>query len=77
MCTCCNATYYSETKRNLFVRASEHLGITPFIMASKKGVKKPPKIKESGFIVASLSYSDFTQLLFWFKHYTVMFGFAL
>ena len=29
LCSCCNTTYYGETKRHLLVRASEHLGITP------------------------------------------------
>ena len=39
-CSCCSATYYSETERNLFVRASEHLGITPL---TQKLVKNPKK----------------------------------
>ena len=29
LCSCCNTTYFGETERHLFVRASEHLGITP------------------------------------------------
>ena len=29
MCSCSNATYYGQTQRHFFVRASEHLGITP------------------------------------------------
>ena len=40
MCSCCNATYDGETKRHLFVRASEHLGITPL---TQKRVKNPKK----------------------------------
>ena len=28
MCSCCNGTYYGQTQRHFFVRASEHLGIT-------------------------------------------------
>ena len=28
-CSCCNATYYGETGTHLFVRALEHLGVTP------------------------------------------------
>ena len=40
MCSCCNATYYGQTQRHFFVRASEHLGITPltgkFVKTSKK-----------------------------------------
>ena len=29
MCRCCNTTYYGQTHSHFFVRASEHLGITP------------------------------------------------
>ena len=40
MCNCCNATYYGQTQRHFFVRASEHLGITPltgkFVQTPKK-----------------------------------------
>ena len=39
MCSCCNATYYGETKRHLFVRASEHLGITPLTQKRVKNAK--------------------------------------
>ena len=39
-CSCCNATYYGETERHLFVRALEHLGITPL---KQKRVKNPKK----------------------------------
>ena len=37
---CCNATYCGETERHLFVRASEHLGITPL---TQRRVKNPQK----------------------------------
>ena len=40
MCSCCNATYYGQTQRHFFVRASEHLGITPL---TSKFVKRPKK----------------------------------
>ena len=40
MCSCCNATYYGQTQRHFFVRASEHLGITPL---TGKFVKTPNK----------------------------------
>ena len=40
MCSCCNTTYYGQTQRHVFVRASERLGITPltgkFVKTSKK-----------------------------------------
>ena len=40
MCSCCNATYYGQTQRHFFVRASEHLGIAPL---TGKFVKTPKK----------------------------------
>ena len=40
MCSCWNATYYGQTQRHFFVRASEHLGITPL---TGKFVKTPKK----------------------------------
>ena len=40
MCSCCNATYYGQTQRHFFVRASEHLGISPL---TGKFVKTPKK----------------------------------
>ena len=40
MCSCCNATYYGQTQRHIFVRASEHLGITAL---TGKFVKTPKK----------------------------------
>ena len=39
-CSCCNATYYGESERHFFVRASEHLGMTPL---TGKRVKNPKK----------------------------------
>ena len=40
MRSCCNATYYGQTQKTFFVRASKHLGITPltdnFIKTPKK-----------------------------------------
>ena len=39
-CSCCNASYYSELERHFFIRASEHLGITPL---TGKRVKNPKK----------------------------------
>ena len=40
MSSCCNVTYYGQTQRLFFVRASEHLGITP---ATGKFVEMPKK----------------------------------
>ena len=39
-CSSCNTTYFGETARHLFVRASEYLGITPL---TRKRVKSPQK----------------------------------
>ena len=40
MFSCCNATYYGQSQRQFFVRASEHLGIThltgEFVKTPKK-----------------------------------------
>ena len=38
--SCCNATYYGESEEHVFMRASEHLGMTPL---TRKGVKNPKK----------------------------------
>ena len=40
MCSSCNGTYYGQTERHFFVRASEHLVITP---VTGKFVKMPKK----------------------------------
>ena len=39
-CSCCNFTYYGETERHLFVRALEHLGITPLTQKRANNPKK-------------------------------------
>ena len=40
-CSCCNATYYEDSELHFFVRASEHLGMTPL---TGKRVKNPKKV---------------------------------
>ena len=40
MCSCCNTTYYGQTQRHFFVRASEHLDITPLTGKFVKTTKK-------------------------------------
>ena len=39
-CSCCNATCYGESEKHLFVRASEHLGITSLTGKRVKNTKK-------------------------------------
>ena len=61
--SCCNATYYGETERHLFVRASEHLGITPL---TQKRVKNPKKSAIMDHILLeghNAIYDDFSILI--------------
>ena len=39
-CSCCNATYYGESERHLFVRVSEHVGVTLMTQKRVKNSKK-------------------------------------
>ena len=62
-CTCSNATYYGESERHFFVRASKHLGITPL---TGKRVRKPRKSAIFDHILLNghdASFQDFTILL--------------
>ena len=63
MCSCCNATYYGDSERHFFVRASEHLGITPL---TGKQVKNPKKLAIIDFILLKghdARFEDLTILL--------------
>ena len=63
ICSYCNTTYYGQTQRYFFLRASEHLGITPL---TGKFVKMP---KKSAFFYHMLlddhkaSFDSFSILL--------------
>ena len=62
-CSCCNATYYGESERNFFVRASENLGMTPL---TGKRVKNPKKSANFDHILLKghdASLEEFTILL--------------
>ena len=62
-CSCCNATYYGETERHLFVRALEHLGITPL---TQKRVKKTKRCVIMNNILLEghdATYDDFSILI--------------
>ena len=62
MCSCCNATYDGETKRHLFIRASELLGITPL---TQKWTKNPKKSAIIDYILLeghNATYDDFSIL---------------
>ena len=63
MCSCCSATYYGQTQRHFFVRASEHLGITPL---TGKFVKTPKKSTISNHMLLDgykASFNNFSILL--------------
>ena len=62
MCSCCNATYYGETKRHLFVRASEHLGITALSQKGVKNCKKSAIIDHILLECHNATYDDFSIL---------------
>ena len=55
VCSCCNATYYEESERQFFIRASEHLGMTWFLLT---GVNFPCNFHDI------LSFVDSSSLLF-------------
>ena len=62
-CSCCNATYYGESETHFFVRAYEHLGMTPL---TGKHVKNPKKSAICDHILLKshdASFEDFTIFL--------------
>ena len=63
MCSCCYGTYYGESERHFFLRASEYLGVTPL---TGKQVKNPKKSAIFDHILLKghdASFEDFTILL--------------
>ena len=61
--SCCDATYYGETERHLFVQASEYLGIIPL---TQKRVKNSKKSAIMGHILLeghNATYDDFSILI--------------
>ena len=59
LCSCCNASYYGETERQLFVRASEHLGITPLTKKRVKNSQKSTIIDHILLESHNATYNDF------------------
>ena len=62
-CSCSNAAYYGQSERHFFVRASEHLGMTPL---TGKRVKNPKKSAIFDHILLKghdASFEDFKILL--------------
>ena len=62
-CSCCNATYYGESERHFFVRASEHLGMPSL---TGKRVKSPKRSAIFDLILLKdhdTSFEDLTILM--------------
>ena len=62
-CSCSNATYYEESERQFFVRASEHLGMTPLNGKRVKNPKKSTIFEHIPLKDHDASFEDFTILL--------------
>ena len=63
MCSCCNATYYGQTQTHFFVRASEHLGITPLTGKVVKTPKKSAIFEQMLLDGHKASFDNFSILL--------------
>ena len=61
--SCCNLTYYDETERLPFVRASEHLGITPLTQKLVKNLKASAIMNHSLLEGHNATYDDFSILI--------------
>ena len=61
-CSCCNATYYGESERHFFVRASEHLGMTPLTGKWVKNHKKSAIFDHILLKGHDTSFEDFNSL---------------
>ena len=68
MCSCWKATYYEESERHFFIRASEHLGMSTL---TGKRVKSPKKsavfdhILLNGHDVSHCAKSVQIRSIFW------------
>ena len=63
MCSCCNKTYYGQTQRYFFVRASEHLVITPLTGKFAKTPKKSANFDHILLDGHKASFDNFSILL--------------
>ena len=64
MWSCCNATYYGQTQRHFFVRASEYLYITPL---TGNFVKTPKKSAVFDHVLLDGHKATFDKLLILLK----------
>ena len=63
MCSCCNATYCGQTQRHIFVRACEHMAITPLTGKPVKISKKSSIFDDMLFEGHKSSFDNFSILL--------------
>ena len=62
-CSCYNAAYYVELETNFFIRASEHLGMTPLTVKWVKNPKKSAVFDHIFLKGHDTSFEDLTILL--------------
>ena len=62
-CSCYNAAYYVELETNFFIRASEHLGMTPITVKWVKNPKKSAVFDHIFLKGHDTSFEDLTILL--------------
>ena len=62
-CNCCNATYYGESERHFFVRASEQLGMTPLTGKRVNNSKKSAIFEHILLKSHDASFENFTIVL--------------
>ena len=63
MCSCCNGTYYGQTQKYFFVRASEHLAIIPLTGKFFKTPKKSAILDHMLLDGHKASFDKFSILL--------------
>ena len=63
LCSCCNATYYGQTQRHVFARASEHLDITPLAGKFVETLKKSAIFDHMLLDGRKASFDNFSILL--------------
>ena len=62
-CSCCNVTYYGQSERHFFDRASENLDMTPLTGKRVKNLKKSAIFDQILLQGYDTSTEDFTILL--------------
>ena len=61
-CNSCNTTYYGKTKRHFYVRAAEHMGISPLTNKRLKNVKQSAISDHLLTCDSNINFNNFTIL---------------